>query len=154
MEKQNPMWLKVISVIGFAFFVSCHGENKEDAHHLQQATDIHKAMMEIEKQFESQLDSLKSLSHHAVEIRDSLQVIEKDFELWEKNVVEVPGDDSAEAHDHGHEHGHEHHHEKEDLQVTPEQMVEIQKELKSNLEKLLLRLQSIRQLRAHSAGDK
>ena len=154
MEKQNPMRLKVISVIVFAFFVSCQGENKEDAHHWQQATDIHKAMMEIEKQFESQLDSLKSLSHHAVEIRDSLQVIEKDFELWEKNVVEVPGDDSAEAHDHGHDHGHDHHHEKEDLQVTPEQMVEIQKELKSNLEKLLLRLQSIRQLRAHSAGDK
>ncbi|MDE2722821.1 MAG: hypothetical protein OXI59_05550 [Gemmatimonadota bacterium] len=85
-----------------------------------------------------------------MDIRDSLQVIEKDFELWEKNVVEVPGDDSAEAHDHGHGH----HHEKEDLQVTPEQMVEIQKELKSNLEKLLLRLQSIRQLRAHSAGEK
>lgn len=150
MERQNPMRLKVISVIMFAFFVSCHGENKEDAHHLQQAADIHKAMMEIEKQFENQLDSLKSFSHHAVDIRDSLQVIEKDFELWEKNVVEVPGDDSAEAHDHGHGH----HHEKEDLQVTPEQMVEIQKELKSNLEKLLLRLQSIRQLRAHSAGEK
>ena len=154
MERQNPMRLKVISVIVFAFFVSCQGENKEDAHHLQQATDIHKAMMEIEKQFENQLDSLKSLSHHAVEIRDSLQVIEKDFELWEKNVVEVPGDDSEEARDHGHDHGHEHHGEKENLQVTPEQMVEIQKELKSNLEKLLLRLQSIRQLRAHSAGDK
>ena len=154
MERQNPMRLKVISVIVFAFFVSCHTTSEEDAHHLQQAADIHKAMMEIEKQFENQLDSLKSFSHHAVEIRDSLQVIEKDFELWEKNVVEVPGDDSAEAHDHGHDHGHEHHGEKEDLQVTPEQMVEIQKELKSNLEKLLLRLQSIRQLRAHSAGDK
>lgn len=147
MEKQNPMRLKVISVIVFAFFVSCHEENKEDAHFLQQAVEIHKAMMEIEAQFESQLDSLKSFSHHAVEIRDSLQVIEKDFELWEKNVVEVPGDDSAEAHDHGHEH----HHEKENLQVTPEQMVEIQKELKSNLEKLLLRLQSIRQLQARSS---
>ena len=150
MERQNPMRFKVISVVVFAFFVSCHGENKEDAHHLQQAADIHKAMMEIEEQFENQLDSLKSFSHHAVEIRDSLQVIEKDFELWEKNVVEVPGDDSEEAHDHGHGH----HGEKENLQVTPEQMVEIQKELKSNLEKLLLRLQSIRQLRAHSAGDK
>ncbi len=147
MEKQNPMRLKVISVIVFAFFVSCQGENKEDAHFLQQAAEIHRAMMEIEAQFESQLDSLKSFSHHAVEIRDSLQVIEKDFELWEKNVVEVPGDDSAEAHDHGHEH----HHEKENLQVTPEQMVEIQKELKSNLEKLLLRLQSIRQLQARSS---
>ena len=85
-----------------------------------------------------------------MEIRDSLQVIEKDFELWEKNVVEVPGDDSGEAHDHGHGH----HGEKENLQVTPEQMVEIQKELKSNLEKLLLRLQSIRQLPAHSPEDK
>lgn len=149
MEKQNPMRLKVIGVIVFAFFVSCHGENKEDAHHLQQAVEIHKAMMEIEEQFENQLDSLKSFSHHAVEIRDSLQVIEKDFELWEKNVVEVPGDDSEEAHDHGHEH----HHEKENLHVTPEQMVEIQKELKSNLEKLLLRLQSIRQLQARSSED-
>ena len=149
MERQNPMWLKVISVIIFAFFASCHGENEEDAHHLRQAVEIHKAMMEIEEQFENQLDSLKSFSHHAVEIRDSLQVIEKDFELWEKNVVEVPGDDSADAHDHGHEH----HHEKENLQVTPEQMVEIQKELKSNLEKLLLRLQSIGQLRARSSED-
>ena len=64
-------------------------------------------------------------------------------------MVEVPGDDSAEAHDHGHEH----HHEKENLHVTPEQMVEIQKELKSNLEKLLLRLQSIRQLQARSSED-
>ena len=150
MERQDTMRLKVISVVVFAFFISCHTTSEEDAHHLQQAADIHKAMMEIEKQFENQLDSLKSFSHHAVEIRDSLQVIEKDFELWEKNVVEVPGDDSAEAHDHGHGH----HGEKENLQVTPEQMVEIQKELKSNLEKLLLRLQSVRQLRAHSAGDK
>lgn len=150
MERQNPMRLKVISVIMFAFFISCHTTNKEDAHHLRQAADIHKAMMEIEEQFENQLDSLKSFSHQAVEIRDSLQVIEKDFELWEKNVVEVPGDDSGEAHDHGHEH----HGEKENLQVTPEQMVEIQKELKSNLEKLLLRLQSIRLLRAHSPEDK
>lgn len=149
MERQNPMRLRVISIIIFAFFASCHGENEEDAHHLRQAVAIHKAMMEIEEQFENQLDSLKSFSHHAVEIRDSLQVIEKDFELWEKNVVEVPGDDSAEAHDHGHEH----HHKKENLQVTPEQMVEIQKELKSNLEKLLLRLQSIGQLQARSSED-
>lgn len=84
MERQNPMRLKVISVVVFAFFISCHGENKEDAHHLQQAADIHKAMMEIEEQFENQLDSLKSFSHHAAGIRDSLQVIEKDFELWKK----------------------------------------------------------------------
>lgn len=152
MERQNPMRLKVISVMVFAFFISCHTTNEEDAHHLQQAAEIHKAMMEIEEQFEAQLDSLKSFSHQAVEIRDSLQVIEKDFELWEKNVVEVPGDDSGEAHDHGHGHGH--HGEKENLQVTPEQMVEIQKELKSNLEKLLLRLQSIRQLQARSSEDK
>ena len=150
MERQNPMRLKVISVVVFAFFISCHTTSEEDAHHLQQAADIHKAMMEIEEQFENQLDSLKSFSHHAAGIRDSLQVIEKDFELWEKNVVEVPGDDSGEAHDHGHGH----HDEKENLQVTPEQMVEIQKELKSNLEKLLLRLQSLRQLPAHSSEDK
>ena len=150
MERQNSMRLNVISVMVFGFFISCHTTNEEDAHHLRQAAEIHKAMMEIEEQFEAQLDSLKAFSPQAVEIRDSLQVIEKDFNLWEENVVEVPGDDSGEAHDH--DHGH--HGEKENLQVTPEQMVEIQKELKSNLEKLLLRLQSIRQLQARSSEDK
>ena len=84
MERQNPMRLRVISIIIFAFFASCHGENEEDAHHLRQAVEIHKAMMEIEEQFENQLDSLKSFSHHAVEIRDSLQVIEKTLNCGKK----------------------------------------------------------------------
>lgn len=129
---------------------ACGGKSAKDDPILQEAAKIHEEAHEIQEGIEptvAQFDSLKtlltnkkttladSLAAQADEAVASLDKIKADLESWEENLVVVPGmehDHEHEGHNHeGHDHKHDH---KPAPDVTPEQMLDIQKEIKKNIE--------------------
>jgi len=127
-------------------FVAC-GPEKDPK--MEEAGKIHLAAMEIEESLHEQIEGIDSLKivlndkkktltdAAAVASIDSavaeLDAVAKSFEEWEGNLVEVPGL----PHEHHHHEGEEHHHDhKPAPEVSGEQMIEIQKEIKANIEKI------------------
>ena len=130
-------------------FLSCIlitgcGEKKDPD--LVEAARIHNEMIAGAERLEIQLDSLtKSL--HTLEAKispaDSLkkrQVVEnlagcdlvkKNIAGWEEDMVEVPGNE------HHHHHNGEEHEHKPAPDLTPKQMLEVQKAKKAELEPIL-----------------
>lgn len=133
---------------------SC-GDKKDPK--MEEAGKIHLEAMEIEEALHEQVEGVDSLKivlndkkktvtdAAAVASIDStiaaLDAIAKSFEEWEENLVEVPGL----AHEHHHHEGEEHHHHdhKPAPDVSGEQMIEIQKEIKTNIEKIKSDLASV-----------
>lgn len=126
--------------------VSC-GDKKDPK--MEEAGKIHLEAMEIEETLHEQvecIDSLKIVLNDkkktvtdaaAIANIDStvaaLDAVAKSFEEWEENLVEVPGL----AHEHHHHEGEEHHHDhKPAPDVSGDQMIEIQKEIKANIQKI------------------
>ncbi len=125
---------------------SC-GDKKDPK--MEEAGKIHLAAMEIEESIHEQIEGIDSLK---VVLNDkkktltdaatiagidstvaALDAVAKSFEDWEENLVEVPGL----AHEHHHHEGEEHHHDhKPAPDVSSDQMIEIQKEIKANIEKI------------------
>ncbi len=105
---------------------------------LQQAAAVHEEIIQIEKQFVSQLQALKSQPT----MQDSVRTLEQAFEEWQASVIEVPGMEE-EQEDHAHEHG------ESEVQLTPEQMLEVQKELEQVILSLQKRLQHVRDATQH-----
>ncbi len=126
--------------------VSC-GDKKDPK--MEEAGKIHLEAMEIEETLHEQVEGIDSLKivlndkkktvtdAAAVASIDStvaaLDAVAKSFEEWEENLVEVPGL----AHEHHHHEGEEHHHDhKPAPDVSGDQMIEIQKEIKANIQKI------------------
>lgn len=125
---------------------SC-GDKKDPK--MEEAGKIHLEAMEIEETLHEQVEGIDSLKivlndkkktvtdAAAVASIDStvaaLDAVAKSFEEWEENLVEVPGL----AHEHHHHEGEEHHHDhKPAPDVSGDQMIEIQKEIKANIQKI------------------
>lgn len=126
--------------------VSC-GDKKDPK--MEEAGKIHLEAMEIEETLHEQVEGIDSLKivlndkkktvtdAAAIANIDStvaaLDAVAKSFEEWEENLVEVPGL----AHEHHHHEGEEHHHDhKPAPDVSGDQMIEIQKEIKANIQKI------------------
>ncbi|MCU0341194.1 MAG: hypothetical protein MUE30_15045 [Spirosomaceae bacterium] len=123
-------------------------EEKKDPK-MEEAGKIHLAAMEVEEAVAEHVetsDSLKTLLTEkkktltdaaAVASIDStiaaLDRVHAAFHEWEENLVEVPGL-PHEHHDHG-DGGHQHDH-KPAPDLSPDQMLEVQKEIKANIEKI------------------
>lgn len=105
----------------------------------EQAALLHNAMLDKAGKLE---DTLTLMLADSVWLnqQDSVKAILAALENWEKQLVEVPGNE-----DHDHNHGaHEHHdHEQAPVEVTPEQMLLIQQDLESRLTNISKRLQQI-----------
>jgi len=116
---------------------------------MEEAGKIHLESMAIEETLHEQVEGIDSLKIVLQEKRKNLtdaaatasldstvamlDAVAKSFETWEENLVEVPGL----AHEHHHHEGEEHHHDhKPAPNVSSEQMLEIQKEIKANIEKI------------------
>ncbi|MEZ4903133.1 MAG: hypothetical protein R2822_15940 [Spirosomataceae bacterium] len=128
------------------FLVAC-GDKKDPL--MEEAGKIHLEAMAIEEGLHEQIEGIDSLKVALDEKRKTitdaaatasldstvamLDAVANSFETWEENLVEVPGL----AHEHHHHEGEEHHHDhKPAPNVSSEQMVEIQKEIKANIEKI------------------
>ncbi|AYQ34508.1 hypothetical protein [Runella sp. SP2] len=140
--------------LGTLGLVAC-GPDKDPK--MEEAGKIHLASMEIEEALHEQIEGIDSLKvvlndkkksltdAAAIASIDStvaqLDAVAKSFEEWEENLVEVPGL----PHEHHHHEGEEHHDHKPAPEVSGEQMIEIQKEIKANIEKIKADLESVQE---------
>jgi hypothetical protein len=139
------VYFLLLTAYGF-LLVSC-GDKKDPK--MEEAGKIHLEAIEIEETLHEQVEGIDSLKivlndkkktvtdAAAVASIDStvaaLDAVAKSFEEWEENLVEVPGL----AHEHHHHEGEEHHHDhKPAPDVSGDQMIEIQKEIKANIQKI------------------
>ena len=75
----------------------------------------------------------------SVSEKDSVVILLGALEEWEKDLVEIPGNES-------HEHSDHHHHDHKVLEVTAEQMLLIQKEMDRRLAIIGRRIKAFTQI--------
>lgn len=126
----------LILIPSIFLFITCSKETKKDPL-LVEAFQIHEKSMSLAKDVKEMLDVMSE--------NDSVIMnIEQRFNNWEEMVIEVPGFEHN--HDHDHDHDHHHHHEQE-LNLTPQQIFDIQVELKDSItaikEEVMLYKQSV-----------
>lgn len=127
---------------GTLLLAACGGRTSADEATLKEAGQIHLQASEVQERLEPLVDSLVALktslaTRATPEAQAAVAGIDsatKRFEAWEESVVEVPGQEHA--HDHAEGESHHHHDHKSAPQVTASEMLEIQKELKANIEKI------------------
>ena len=106
-----------------ALLVSC-GDKKKSNADLQQAFKLHQEAMNIRNQAVDQLAKLiaNGDSLFVKAYKKDLDSISRSLKAWDEQLVEVPG--FEEAHDHS---GHDH--PDEQLELTPEQHLQVQQHL-------------------------
>jgi hypothetical protein len=129
--------MKILAFIFSAFWLfSCTNTNKEKEV-FANAASIHNEMMKTVEAMEEQIAALEKDSINSVPT-DSLTAWKEAIELWESDMVEVPGN---EEHHDDKEGGH-HHHDHKTVEVTAEQMLFIQQELSSRLASIKSRIEA------------
>lgn len=119
--------------VGLLLFAACQSDKKDPL--LEEAAQYHNEATKIQASLEprmKQIDSLKTVlsarnTPDALTSIARLDSLKKAFEVWEENLVEVPGM----PHDHHHDHaeGEHHHHSDATLKdLPPRQMRDLQQE--------------------------
>ena len=127
------------------FVISCSSVNSGDEGEFDGSMEAHELAMEMSKQVKEKIENLELASGQNepadTVLLDSVSALMESFEYWESTIVEVPGHEHHHDHE-GHDHDHDHDH-SPSPDVTPEQMLEIQKDLLDRITKLNDRAQSI-----------
>ena len=114
----------------------CSPSNDEKLH--TQSVETHDLAIKIGEHVE---EKIQRIAHHAGNqeeplkslLQDSVKVLTQDFTYWQSTIVEVPG----------HEHDHHHHDHSTVPDLTPEMMLDIQKDLRDRVIKLNVRAQRL-----------
>ncbi|UTA69483.1 MULTISPECIES: hypothetical protein [Emticicia] len=138
---------KILLFFAAIAVMGCSSKNPKDNPVLVEANEVHMQAEAIQEQVEPEIDKLDSLSNlllakktlKADSLARELTTLKADFNTWEKNFFAVPGFEHT--HESGHEHEHHHHNSVPDLPA--EKMLEVQKEIKQNIEQIKTRLESI-----------
>ena len=117
----DPDLLLVLFIMVFA---SCSKENEKDPL-LVKAFEVHKKSLSLAKDVKEVLDGMPENDSTAMRI-------EKSLKAWEEMVIEVPGFEHEHHHTHDHEHHHHHNHGSQ-INLTPQQMLDIQIELQDSI---------------------
>lgn len=107
----------------------------QDKKTLDRAFALHQEAMGVAEEIEQQLKAYADQATSAPN-PDSVQVWLAELEEWHEDVVEVPGYE----HEHHHHDG-EHHHHTPAPNVSAGEMLDIQQELRREIEALRLRIQ-------------
>lgn len=118
--------LRFLIVHLFLFY--CSVPNKEDTV-LTEAAQIHNEAVALAIQLEEQL------ANDTTSQEDSVMLWREAIAEWEFNLVEVPGNENGKHHEHDH-----HNHGKQLTELTSDQILAIQKELKAQLDSIKLRI--------------
>ncbi len=124
MNHHKPLLFLIVPL----FMLCCSAPKKEDTL-LIEAAQIHQEAVTLAIQLEEQL------ANDATSLKDSVIIWQEAIEKWESNLVEVPGNENGEHHAHVH-----HDHGKQLPELTSEQMLAIQKELKAQLDNIKSRI--------------
>ncbi len=137
MKNLSPTLLSLVLLTA-----ACGGGGSADEATLQAAGQLHLQASEVQERIEPLIDSLALLktqltakqTPEAQATVAEIDSVTKRFEEWEDTAVEVPGQEHP--HQHGEGEHHHHHDHKPAPQVTASEMLDIQKELKANIEKI------------------
>lgn len=99
----------------------CNPSSQQEKESLHEAAEIHNKMVREMQELKQAVYQLQRTSKSAA-IQDSIPVILSVIEEWEQELVEVPGNE------HTHENG-EHHHHQAMVEVTSQELLNIQREL-------------------------
>ena len=117
----------------FVVMLGCSNPKAE----LTEANKIHLENAAIFEVLENKLDSLQKIHTNETQNRD-LKNLMQELEELEEYMVEVPGFDQ-EHHHQGHNHSHE-----TPIKYTDDQILAIQKEVKSELLKIKIRIENFK----------
>jgi len=147
----------LFSLFGAALFCACTNASKQDPD-LRKAAELHQEAIQIETAVKPLLEQLgqqknalniqgRALTEQEQHFIARIEGLEKSYDYWESNHVEVPGFEHA---DHaGHEHGHDHHGHDHDhgsgLDVTPADMLLIQREFRDSIQAIQQRAEALLQ---------
>jgi len=112
---------------------ACGGINQQDKALLEEAGTIHNEMMATAEAVKEKLEALRKDSAQMIPM-DSIMAWKNAIEEWEADLVEVPGNEEP----HHGKSKHDHHEKAPD--VTAEQMLVVQKELKMQLKDIQQRI--------------
>ncbi|WP_337045027.1 hypothetical protein [Emticicia sp. 17c] len=137
--KHTILLLAVLAVM------SCSGKSAKDNPMLVEANEVHLAAEAIQEEIEPQIEKLDSLRNlltmrktpQADSVIADLATLKTDFEAWEKDFFPVPGFEHAHAGKHEHHHHHDH---APAPELPADKMLEVQKEIKKNIEGIQNRL--------------
>jgi hypothetical protein len=122
-------WIYLLLIV--LNFGGCDRKN-QDEQLLSQAATIHNQAIAIATQLRDTL----SASTNQVPM-DSLHVMLIELDDWEKNLIEVPGNEGE------HLHPGEHNHDHTPIQITAEEMLRAQQEFKYQIESLSKRVEAL-----------
>jgi hypothetical protein len=129
--------MKVLAFIFSTFWLfGCTNTSKEKEV-FANAASIHNEMMKTVEAMEEQIATLEKDSINSVP-PDSLTAWKEAIELWESDIVEVPGNEEH----HDHKEGEHHQHDHKTVEVTAEQMLFIQQELSTRLASIKSRIEA------------
>jgi hypothetical protein len=134
MNLTHPIFLLTILLAAAA----C-ARQEEKSPQLIEANRLHLEAVEISKELESKLDSLSPHAESGVK-KSQIDSLKSLIEMWEENMIEVPG--FAHAHDHGHG-AHEH---KSAPPMTDESMLDYQRQSREaiiELKEAITKLESL-----------
>lgn len=120
---------KIYVIIFFIMLMSCSFRKANEVHGFEESQKIHEEALSIAKSVKNKL------SRQIFAEQDSVAALFRELEVWELELVEIPG--------HEHSHSHAHHHDHTSLNITPEEMLKIQNELKSRVEAIQKRSESL-----------
>ena len=136
--------MKKLFMLTLVFACSSTAHNEEI---IQQSIELHEAAMKTSQEVVNDIKAMEamtdSLQEDTMWLQDSLANVKEAFAVWEESIVEVPGHDDHDHHHHDHE-GHDHDHDHSaSPDLTDEMVLEIQQEMKDQIEKLNKRTKSL-----------
>ncbi len=128
--------IRYLFILSLLVLIACQ-DNKPDPQ-LVQAFEVHKSSLAT---FDSLLVELRTLKSQSLspQQQDELTQLAKAGAQWEEQLVEVPGFDHGEGHDHGgHGHDHGHNHGGPNMEdLPPAEVLKIQEAMKTEVSRLL-----------------
>jgi len=140
----------LIFLFGMMILLSSCGEKQQNNEVLQQAFELHKEAIKIQKMTLDQLAQLKANtdSLFVETYTEDLNAISSSLEAWEGQLVEVPGFEEEHDHAHhdhsGHDHAHHDHHHGEQQELTPKQHLEVQQQLLDDIKAIAEKVDTIK----------
>jgi hypothetical protein len=122
--------------------IACGSQEAPQSQEMQEAVRLFEASHHLYDSLSQLRDEIKQ---SPTEAQDSLSLAEWQTELtqWHEDMVTAGTHDHDHGDGHDHSHDHHHHHEPE-LQVTDQQMLEIQQEQWQTIQRLARQLEELR----------
>jgi ABC-type nickel/cobalt efflux system permease component RcnA len=139
--------------LSFLAVFACTESTKDPM--LVEAAAVHNKAMEIEQSVIAKLDSLEQKRQQLTEkygpasdttrmFVASVNELQSSLKTWSSNLIEVPGfEHHHHHHGHDHDHDHEHSHGAKTPEVTPEHMLNIQREFRDSIMALSIRAEEL-----------